>query len=450
MLLFALAAGLAGHLFVWAGPARAQQPALIGSSDDPRENIQQVWWERRQVLDVMGGFSLIGAQWRTATSFTLDLDTRPVLARLRGTLRAGIYGTYRPDVDEAYDLLRLLEFARYNAPSRARFYLRGGPLQRMRLGTGHVVDFFNSDVAWDERTVGLEMMWQGAALEVSGFTDNVLFDGVTGGRLALTPFFRVRDPRLRSLQLGAGYVTDLAPHPDGVPRFTAYSADARFVLLRSGALLLAPFLSYTRYEHFGDGLLLGADLYADNFIDLARFHFRLALFYNGRQFIPAYVGPFYQVNSLRARILKAEDFDESNPQAVFAGVPLAAAGGGNDLMTELRILLFSGFEFYYAFRRHYGARALSTFHFRLYLRARRFSLYLGQDRGGLRGFFSLFNDLGDLTALVFQTDYRFLGDFRVFARARYTYERLDDGDDGTERYLVQRRFEPFTGLRLTF
>ncbi len=443
--LFALLAATA----MLSGAARAQTPVFFGSSDDPREQEQRFWWERNQVLDVMGGFSLIGAQWRTGVGLTANLATRPLTARLSGALRAGIYGTYRPDIDEAYDALRLLEFARIPLQPRSRFYLRAGPIERMRLGAGHVVDFFNSRVAWDERTVGVEAMWRTRPLEVAAFTDNVLLDGVTGARAALSPLFFAKNYRARSLQLGFNYTTDLAPRPPGVPRLTAYNLDARLDVFRSGALTFSPFVSVAWFDGFGNGLFFGADLHSENFIDLARFRFRLALHYNSKRFIPSYFDAFYTVNNLHARILRTEG-SGGDDGASFAGVALEEAAGGNDLVTELRLYLFSGFEFWYAFRRHYGSQALSTYHFRLYLRARRFSLYIGQDRGGLRSFFSLLNNLGDQSALVFRTDYRFFRHLRVYVRARYTYERVGDAADGTERYLVQRRFEPMTGIRLTF
>ncbi len=447
--IFALLSAAAIGAATLPGAARAQTPVFFGSSDDPREHEQRFWWERDQVLDVMGGFSLIGAQWRTATGFALNVATRPFTARFSGALRAGIYGTYRPDIDEAYDALRLVEYVRLPLQPRSRFYLRAGPIERMRLGTGHVVDFFNSRVAWDERTVGVETMWRTRPLEAAVFTDNVLLDGVTGARVALSPLFFARNYRARSLQLGFNYTTDLAPRPPGVPRLTAYNLDARFDAFRSGALTLSPFVSVAWFDGFGNGLFFGADLHSENFIDLARFRFRLALQYNSKRFIPSYFDAFYTVNNLHARILRTEDVGDAAGET-FAGVALGDADGGNDIVTELRLYLFSGFEFWYAFRRHYGSQALSTYHLRLYLRARRFSLYIGQDRGGLRSFFSLLNDLGDQSALVFRTDYRFFRHFRIYVRARYTYERIGDGADGTERYLVQRRFEPLTGIRMTF
>ena len=40
------------------------------------------------------------------------------------------------------------------------------------------------------------------------------------------------------------------------------------------------------------------------------------------------------------------------------------------------------------------------------------------------------------------------GPARLFLRSRYGYTRVADGPDSTERYLVERRFEPFVGVRL--
>lgn len=436
-------------LVLITSPASGQLPAF-GSYDDPREQRNRFWWEREQVLDLMGGFSLIGAQWRTAAGLTFTLDTPVLTARLSGTLRAGIYGTYRPDLDEPYDLLRLLEYARYRPTPAARLYARLGPLQRLRLGTGHLVDFLATDTAWDERTVGIEARWWSPALDVAAFTGDVRFDGLIGGRVGMHPLVWTSTPRTRSLYLGLSYVTDRAPSVAGLPRLEAFALDASLDVMHAGAFTLTPFASYARYLGFGEGLQFGARLFSDNFIDLGRLHARLTFFLNGTGFIPGYVNAFYPVNNLHARILRADDPPPNEDADPFAGIRLDQSAGGDALMSEVRLLLFSGFEFYYAFRRHYGSQALSTLHLRLYLRARRFSFYLGQDRGGLRGFLTLFNDLGDLSALDFQTDYRFAGDFRVYVRARYTYERLEDGPDGTARFLVQRRFEPFVGLRTTF
>jgi hypothetical protein len=37
--------------------------------------------------------------------------------------------------------------------------------------------------------------------------------------------------------------------------------------------------------------------------------------------------------------------------------------------------------------------------------------------------------------------------FWLHINARYTYELAEKGDDGTDYFLVQRRFEPMVGAR---
>lgn len=423
----------------------------FGSADDPGEQLQREWWRRESALDVMGGFSLIAAQWRTASNLSLDLVTRSFTARLGGTVRAGLYGTYRPDIDEFYDLLRLVGFVRYNPPARTlpTFHFRAGPLRRLRLGTGHLVNFYNTQAAWDDRTVGVETRWQRAAFDVSGFVGDVRFNNTAGARLGVSPFHRARSPRLSSVQVGFNYVTDVATHDAPLPAQIAYNVDFAFDVLTSGEVALAPFVSYARFTHYGSGLHFGADFQSDSFTDFARFRLRLALHYNTKEFIPDYFGSFYMVNNSLARILRAEAGTDA-PEEVLDGITLAQAPGGNDLVTELRILIFRRFEFWYYFRRHYSSRALSEYHMRLFLYTRRLRFQLGQDRGGLRGFLTLFNDLGDRSTLVFDADYNISGAFWTYIRTRYTYERVQDGADGNPRYLVQRRFEPFIGFRLNF
>lgn len=429
----------------------AAQPVDFGSADDPREQLQAVWWRYQHSLDVRTGLSLIANHWRAGVGASADVVTPSLTARLSGSVRGGIYGRYGPDADEAYDLVRLIEFVRYKPSPRSKWYLRGGRIGRMRLGTGHVVNFFNSDVAWDERTVGVEGIYSGRIMDVAGFTDNVLVDGVTGGRVALRPLFWGEDVRTQSLTLGLNYVTDLKARTDSTLGVTAYNVDMSFNALTSGEIRLAPFASYAWYPQYGSGIAFGADVKAENFIDLARFRLRLALYYNGREFIPGYVGSFYQVSNPTARILDAQKYLEGNPEIDFEGVELEDAGGGNDFETELRLLIFDRFELWYSFRRHYGSQSLSEYHLRLFFhQPGRLRVNVGMDRGGLLGFFSLFNDLGDQTALVFGTEYRLTGPFWVSIHALYTFEHVGVGDEGKERYLVQRRFEPFTGIRFEF
>jgi hypothetical protein len=86
-----LAGGLVALCASLAHPAGAQS-TRFGSSDDPSEHIQPVWWAFDSHLDVFGGLSLIGSEVRGAAAFRSRLITRPVLAQLDGTVRAGYAG----------------------------------------------------------------------------------------------------------------------------------------------------------------------------------------------------------------------------------------------------------------------------------------------------------------------------------------------------------------------
>ena len=443
-------------------PQLAQaQPATFGSADAPSEQLQTVWWKRENSLDVLGGLSLIGPQWLVASRVRLNIITRPITAHLGATLRAGYYGNYvGRDLNEPYDALRLIEFIRY-APPGSPLYARIGPIQRMRLGTGHLVNFFNSAVAWDDRTVGAEALLQSPYGDLAFFTDNLLLDGVTGARLTLHPLRQVTaNPMLGSLKLGGAAVTDLATwRASGIEPLTGYNVDAQFALLQAGSINLSPFASFASYLRYGSGVGLGVDAQSGNFIDLARFQLRLAYYYSSEQFIPGYFDSFYSVSNFRSRILNSEGLSReqaSNPRVgsgahQFEGILLEDITGGSDVLTELRLLIFERFEFWYAFRRHFGSQELSAYHLRLFFRSPgRFRLGVGQDRAGLGGFFSLFNSLGDQTALVFDAEYHVGNNFWAHVRSRYTYEHIREDENNVDQYLVQRRFEPLAGFRFIF
>ncbi len=435
-------------------PATNAQPAgrliQFGSANRLEEHIQQRWWDRQQTLHTWGGLSLIGAQWRASGSATFEFVTKPITGRLHGSIRIGPLGTYGPDWDEAYDVLRTLSFARYNPPRTMPLHLRVGTIERMRLGVGHIVSYFSSSVAWDERTVGTEFIYAGRTFEVAGFVDNVLLDGVLGGRVAVRPLARSRRLPLRSAKIGFNYVTDRTARLRGNTQLTAYNVDLQFDLFASGNIFFAPYVSYAWIKGFGEGLSLGADLYGNQFLDTFTFRLRLGALYNGKRFIPAYFNTFYTVNNLHARVVRSgTDLSDIRPEDL-AGVPLDGGRGGNALLTELHLTILPNFSNESSHRYHLGDQPLHEFHTRFFLRtSEHFVVAFGLDRMAEGGYFAFFNPFDDMAALVFSTDFRIAGSLHLYLRARYTYEHIGDESAGP-RYLVQRRFEPYVGLHFPF
>jgi hypothetical protein len=428
-----------------AGVAVAQ-PSLFGSLDDPSEAHRLARWDRTREVRLLGGLSLIGAQWRTAMAGRFHVEAAHGSALVEGALRAGIYGSYDPDHDETYDLARSLRYVRLDPLGRRFAYVRVGPVRRGRLGMGHLVSFFDGEAAWDDRRVGLELRLGSENLALYALAQDLRLGNVVGGRATWRPLGAARSGTLRSVEIGGSWVADRATrHLDGVDPVVAWEADIRVEAARSGAFALFPFVSYARFTSYGEGLLFGADLESDNFIDLARLHARLAVHYGSDRFVPGYFGAFYPVSNLRDGIVEENPIDFQSR----AGVSLPDIRKATSVLAEGRIHIFERFEFWFAFRRHYGPQSLSTMHVRMFLRARRFRFELAHDRGGLKGLFSTAGALGSEATLTFRTDYRLVSSVWIHAEARYTYERLPAGDPpGGPRYLPQRRFEPYLGVRV--
>lgn len=416
------------------------QAFLFGSLDDPAEQSSIAWWQARTHARTNTGFSLIGPQWRTAVEAEIESHGARTSLLLSGVLRAGVYGAYDPDTDEAYDLLRTVRFARYRDIRKNR-YLRIGPLNRTRLGSGHLVNFFSTETARDERTVGAEARIAGRFVEIQAFSEDVLSIGLLGARISVSPF-SARSGLISSFSVAASLVTDRRSVLDSGSYLRGQESDIRVEAFRTGGFSFSPFLSFARIPDFGQGLLFGADIQNENFIDLASLHFRLALQYNSSDFQPGYFGSFYTVSSHRAQILVENETG-------IAGVALSDIKRGNSINTELRLLIFDRFEFWYAFQRYHGVQTLSEYHVRLFFRTDRFKLGIGQDRRGLTGFTSLFKQLGHENRMRFTFNYRLIGPLWVNMDAHYTYLRLSEPSQGREQFIVQRRFSPLVGLQFS-
>lgn len=416
-------------LILQAASAQAQ----FGARDLLSEQLSRHIWEPRRAIVPMAGLSLIGPQWRAAGGFRVDWSNHPADLRLTGRWHLGPLGGYAPDLDEWYDLLRLITFARFDLGA---VYVRVGPLRNMRLGNiGHLVNYYGTQAAWDARTIGTELSLTRGSVTMDAFTGDVLMREVSGGRL------RVRLPRRTALS--AGYALD--PRRD----LRGWSAELQSDLFASTALIFAPFVSYARYLRRGESLAFGGDLRADEFLDLFSVSLRLGTFYNSERFIPGYFGALYSVQNPQARIVRSGADLQRLTEADLAGVPLRAAHTSHQLLTELNLQVGRNFRFRYYWRRHYGTQPMSELHVRLFLRTGEFlELGLSLDQLGKRGFRSLFDALEDQSALAFESTFRLIGVLMIHTEARYSFELLSD--EHPPRYLIQRRFEPLAALRIEF
>jgi hypothetical protein len=433
-------------------PAQAQIGTRLfdfGSADAPTEGIPNPLGGRAARVDAFGGPSYIGVEWRTGVGFETDAVAGPFALGLSGRLHAGADGLYEPDVNETYDLLRLVRYARFEGGPRFPLYARIGPLRNVTLGTGHLVHGFQTTTAWEERSVGAEAAVQFPFVRLTGFADDVRLGGLVGGRATVLPFEASLRPRLQSFRLGVSAVTDLGL-ADSL-QTTAFSLDARFAYLRVGDFALSPFLSYARFTEHGSSFGVGAEFASEELIGLGRLGVMLGVFRSSDGFIPGYFNAFYPVSNPEARIRNADVYYRNRRIDRTVGTPLADADASTAVDLRLRALVFDAFELATFVRRAYSDDSLSVAGIRLTLTpdgGDPFRFVFELQRQGRTSFGSLFDDFRDQNTLVFHLDYALAGPARLFIRSRYGYRRVADGPGGTARYLVERRFEPFIGVRL--
>ena len=428
------------------------QPILFGSSDDVMELGSGVREPDRARAAAYVGPAYLPDTWRGAARVEAEALSGRLSVGLGGTVHSGDGGLYGPEADELYDLARLIRYVRINSTAGARSYARLGPTERVTLGSGALVRGFRTTGAWDERRIGAEGAVERGGLRAAGFASDVLStSGVVGAEVGVRT-----GARLGPLaDLG---VTLAAVHDLGQPGITGDSSLTGVELtLRGtygvGPTALRPFLTHARYLGQGSTLGGGVDVGSPNLADALRARARLALFASTADFVPGHVGPFYALSNRTARIVDDGSFFDPTEADRLAGTPLDSLGAGLDVVVDLRLVAFGRFEVSQHVRRHIGDERASAYAVRLAARlpnAARAEFSL--ERQDYRGFFDLIQDLGQLNTLVLDVRVPVGDRGQVFVRSRYSYRRLtpDDGypDDGPDRFLVERRFEPMVGVRL--
>ena len=441
-------------LFVLLAAGASAQPVAFGSADDPMELGSGFQPRDQSRAAVYAGPAYLPDTWRGALRAEAYGQRGRWSAGVGATVHPGAGGLYDPEADELYDLARAVEYVRWNATAGSRSYARLGPAEQVTLGSGALVRRYRTTTAWDERTLGLEGAVQGRRVRLAGFAGDVLsLDGVVGGELSVQtgasvgPFQALRATVAAVHDLGAVGVT-------GDSSLTGAEVTVSGRYGGAGPLAFRPFATHARYLGHGSTLGGGVELGVDNLGDALRFAGQAAAFVSTDDFVPAHVGPFYDISNATDRIVDDASFFSPGPD-VLAGTPLNSLGTGVDLVLDLRVVVFGRLEVSQYLRRHIGDDKASAYSLRLAGRLPgQGRLVFGLERQDFRGFFDLIDDLGELNSLLLDVQVPVGSRGVAYVRSRYGYRRLtaDDGQayaDGPGRYLVERRFEPLVGLRFS-
>lgn len=432
-------------------PVTAGQPPAFGSADDPMELGSSPTSPDRVEFAGYTAPTFVRSGWRLGVRGEATGLRGAFSASVGGSLHPGGGGFYDREADDPYDILRLVRYIRLQPrEGGGNSYARIGPLENATLGAGLLARRYRTDTAWDERRIGAEATAGISTARVSGFVGDITGGGIAGAEVEIGTGLSV--PRARDISLTLGAVHDLSLPLSGDSAFTGVEATLRGSLFEQDGFEAGPYLSYARVLGHGGGLGVGLGIDAPNLSNVARTHARIGLVFSGAEFIPGYVGPFYAVGAGRQRIATSDSFFDSQTGLELAGTPIDSAKGGVALVTDLRAVAFGRFEGMLYTRRHFGPRPLTAFSLRLAARTPGARFELGLEKQGFRSLLSLFGgDLGEENTLILDigAPVQALGGADVFVRSRYGYRRVQAQTD-TDLFIVERRFEPFVGLRRRF
>lgn len=342
------------------------------------------------------------------------------------------------DWNEDYDYFRLLRYVRYGHKQEP-FYARVGALDAARLGHGFIMNYYNNSLLYDQRKIGLELDVDADFAGFESVVSNLGRSEMYGARVYYRPLWQMQTPVVKNFAIATTFVTDRDPDgwrdsKDGISEF---GFDAELPFIKNRSLQVGIYADYASINDFGSGKAAGVELQMHGIAGVFDFTAQLERRFLGEGFLPAYFGPFYEL----------ERYQADGDQVFRKKEALRAAPKTRGTFGLLYGHLLNIVQVIGTFERLDGQPNSGKLHAEASLpntvpRIAARALY---DRRGIDGWSDAFDFDKDTVAragvgyklypfLIFYTDYV------------WTYQF----DEGANRYKVQRRFEPQIALSFTF
>lgn len=211
------------------------------------------------------------------------------------------------DWDSGYDYARIIRYIRYGYKGD-KVYAKIGALDGARIGHGFIMNFYNNQVKYDERKLGLVFDVDLGKFGFESMTNNLGRLEVIGGRGYYRPIYNSNIPVLKNIAFGVSYVTDtnIPPHKvnftndtiayqDKVDNVSVWGVDFEMPLIKSKILTTMLYADHAQIINYGHGQAvgLGTDFSALwGFLELS---FNIERRFLGKEFMGTYFGPFYEM-----------------------------------------------------------------------------------------------------------------------------------------------------------
>jgi len=203
------------------------------------------------------------------------------------------------DWDQGYDFLRAIRYVRYSYKRNPDpVYGRLGALDAARLGHGFIMNYYNNSLLYEDRKVGLEFDYDFGIGGFETMTNNLGRSEIFGGRVYYRPLQLAVDmPILKNFAVGATYVTDI--DPDGYrgteDDVSIFGFDAELPIIKTNLASLALYADLAKIVDHGKGQAAGVDLHLSGIGGIFEIGAQLERRFLDPEFIPAYFGPFYEL-----------------------------------------------------------------------------------------------------------------------------------------------------------
>ena len=201
-----------------------------------------------------------------------------------------------PDWDSGYDYARILRYLRYRHKGD-KLYSRIGALDAERLGHGFILNFYNNQLNYDERKLGLILDADLGYLGFESLTNNLGRFEVLGGRGYVRPFANSQVFLLNHFAVGGTYVTDVDPDAwrGTKDNISVWGADVEFYLKKTDIWKIMIYGDYAKIQDYGSGQAVGFRTDFSTLKGFLKIGVNLERRFLGKEFVSSYFGPFYEI-----------------------------------------------------------------------------------------------------------------------------------------------------------
>ena len=200
------------------------------------------------------------------------------------------------DWDSGYDWARLIRYLRYGRKGDS-FYTRIGALDAARLGHGFILNYYNNQLNYDERKLGLVLDLDLGAYGFESLTNNLGRTEVLAFRGYYRPLWESQIPVLKRLGFGGSFVTDRDPDSrtstDG--NVSEWGLDVELPLIKSNPLDMTLYADHAKINSYGSGQAVGLMTHFSALWNWLALSVNVERRFMGKEFVASFFGPFYEM-----------------------------------------------------------------------------------------------------------------------------------------------------------